>query len=105
MNRMEMKKTDLGELYSLLGMYERTYGGVPEALLDSIAAAYKRQGGEGNIRNPRGAGRKKATAWEEIQKVAELREKGYKIREIAGETGYSVGLVHKLINEQMGRQA
>lgn len=100
-----MKKTDLGELYSLLGMYERTYGGVAEALLDSIETAYKKQGGEGNIRNPRRAGRKKATTREEIQKVRELRERGYKIREIAGKTGCSVGRVHKLINEQADRQA
>lgn len=102
MNRLEMKKTDLGELYNLLEMYERTYGGVPGRLLEAVMAAYRQQGGEGSIRNPRGAGRKKVTTQEEILEVRELREKGYKIREIAAETGYSVGYVHKLINEQKG---
>lgn len=102
MSRMEMKKVDLGELYILLEMYERTYGGVPGALLNSIGAAYKMQGGEGNIRNPRGAGRKKVTTQEEIEKAKGLREKGYKIREIARELGCSVGHVHKLIHEQKG---
>lgn len=100
MSRVEMKKVDLGELYSLLRMYERTYGGVPEALLDSIEATYKMQGGEGMIRNPRGAGRKKTALPDEIEKAKGLREKGYKIREIAGELGCSIGRVHKLINEQ-----
>ena len=55
MSGLEMKRVDLGELYSLLEMYEKTYGGVPEELLEGIAAAYKRQVGTGTIRNPRGA--------------------------------------------------
>lgn len=102
MSGMEMKRVDLGELYILLEMYERTYGGVPEELLESIAAAYKRRGGTGMIRNPRGAGRKSITSPEEIGKAKCLREKGYTIRRIAGEMGCSVGRVHKLINEQKG---
>ena len=36
MSRIEMKRTDLGELYMLLEMYGRTYGGVPENLLETI---------------------------------------------------------------------
>lgn len=100
MSGLEMKKADLGELYCLLEMYGRTYGGVPGELLDSIETAYKRQGGKGTIRNPRGAGRKRVTTPEKIEKAKELREKGYKIREIAEEMGCSAGLVHKLINEQ-----
>ena len=102
MSGLEMKRVDLGELYSLLEMYEKTYGGVAEELLEGIAAAYKRQGGTGTTRNPRGAGRKSITIPEEIGKVKCLREKGYTIRRIAGEMGCSVGRVHKLINEQKG---
>ena len=49
MSGLEMKRVDLGELYGLLEMYERTYGGVPEELLEGIAAAYKRQGGTGTM--------------------------------------------------------
>lgn len=100
MSGLEMKRADLGELYSLLEMYGRTYGGVAEELLENIAAAYKRQGGTGTIRNPRGAGRKSITGPEEIRKAKCLREKGYTIRRIAVEMGCSVGHVHKLINEQ-----
>lgn len=50
--------------------------GVPEELLESVAAAYKRQGGTGTIRNQRGAGRKGITRLEGIGKAKCLREKG-----------------------------
>lgn len=40
MRMIEMKRTDLGELYILLEMYGRTYGGVPENLLERIKCAY-----------------------------------------------------------------
>ena len=77
----------------------QTYGGVPGELLEGIKEAYERQGGSGTLQNPRGAGRKKSTGQDEIRKVKSLREKGYTIRGIAEETGWSVGYVHKLINE------
>lgn len=44
------------------------------------------------------------TTQEEIRKIRELREKRYKIRMIAEETGCSVGRVHKLINEQFNKE-
>ena len=104
MSRIEMKRTDLGELYILLEMYGRTYGGVPENLLETIKGAYRRQGGEKPIRNARGAGRKSRISPEQICRARELREKGCKIREIAEEMGYSTGFVHKLINEHPGEE-
>ena len=85
-------------------MYGRTYGGVPENLLEAIKGAYRRQGGEQQIRNVRGAGRKSRIRPEQIYRAKELREKGYKIREIAEEMGYSTGFVHKLINEHPGQE-
>lgn len=104
MRMIEMKRTDLGELYILLEMYGRTYGGVPENLLERIKCAYRRQGGEQPIRNVRGAGRKSRNNAEQICRAKELREKGCKIREIAEEMGYSIGYVHKLINEHPGEE-
>ena len=58
MRKQEMRRSDLGELYSLREMYGRTYGGVPGELLEGIKEAYERQGGSGTLQNPRGAGRK-----------------------------------------------
>lgn len=101
MNRIEMRKSDLGELYALLGMYRITYGGVPEELMGEVEAAYKRGTGPGfSVGNPRGAGRKSGMTPEKIMKAKELRKKGHPIRKIAEEMGCSTGYVHKLIHEQ-----
>ena len=106
---MEMRKTDLGELYALLEMYQRVYGGVPEGLLVKIENRYEKTHGSGGAResqitNPRGAGRKSKITEERIRQAKELKEKGYKIREIGKEMGCSAGHVHKLINEQLEKQ-
>ena len=106
---MEMRKTDLGELYALLEMYQRVYGGVPEGLLIKIENRYEKMQGSGTSResqitNPRGAGRKSKITEERIRQAKELKEKGYKIREIGKEMGCSAGHVHKLINEQREKQ-
>ena len=53
-----MRRTDLAELYTLLGMYDRTYGGVPEGLTESVKGAYEaayRDGEIAEIMNPRNA--------------------------------------------------
>lgn len=106
---MEMRETDLGELYVLLEMYQRVYGGVPEGLLIKIENRYEKTHGSGGARerqitNPRGAGRKSKITEERIRQAKELKEKGYKIREIGKEMGCSAGHVHKLINEQLEKQ-
>ena len=106
---IEMRKTDLGELYALLEMYQRVYGGVPEGLLIKIEDRYGKSHGpvadrENQITNPRGAGRKSKITEERIRQAKELKRKGYKIREIGKEMGCSTGHVHKLINEQQEKQ-
>ena len=50
--------------------------------------------------NERGAGRKsKMTTWQ-IESIKAKRQQGLSIREIAKEFDCSVGLIHKIINEQ-----
>lgn len=105
MSKVEMRKSDLGELYTLLGMYRITYGGVPEELMGEVEAAYKRGIGVGfSVGNPRGAGRKSTITPEKIRKAEELRKKGHPIRKIAEEMGCSTGYVHKLIHEQWDKE-
>ena len=103
-----MKETDLAELYTLLGMYESSYGGVEEELIESVKAAYQaacrnRNGEAGEITNPRKAGRKSGVTREKIQRAGEMHAKGRSMREIAREMECSVGHVHKLINEHRNR--
>lgn len=109
MARLEMKATDLGELYVLLKMYQMVYEEVPEWLIGNIERRYKTiyEVRNSNIRalsitNPRGAGRKSNIAPEEKEKILRLRRSGMTIREVASETGYSIGYVHKLIHEHNG---
>lgn len=106
MMKITMKAVDLGELYALLEMYGRVYGGVPKELMEGVETAYgeaeKQKGkyrGKETIRNPRGAGRTSTVTEEQIEQAVQLYQNGYKIRDIAKEMGYSVGYVHKLIHE------
>ena len=106
---MEMRKTELGELYALLKMYQGVYGGVPEGLLIKIGERYEKAHGpeadrEKLLTNPRGAGRISLMTEERVRQAKELKGKGYKIREIGKEMGCSAGHVHKLINEQLEEQ-
>ncbi len=110
---LQMKQSDLGELYALLAMYRNVYGGVEERLLAEIAGNYSISaagscGGSGKdhavppVTNPRGAGRKRRDDPEEEAKIWQLRKSGKSIRAIASETGRSIGYVHKLIREHAG---
>lgn len=105
-----MKPSDLGELYTLLVMYQNVYGGVEDKLIAEIAGNYNTSAaciccGSGKkhavapITNPRGAGRKRRNEPDEEEKIRQLRKSGKSIRAIASETGRSIGYVHKLINE------
>lgn len=104
-----MRPSDLGELYALLAMYRQTYGGIGDRFLSDVADNYREaakrlcrgQEGEGipPVTNPRAAGRKARNNAEEARKILELRKEGRTIRDIASETGRSVGYVHKLIRE------
>lgn len=107
MGMIVMRRTDLGELYALLKMYNRSYGGVPEELVESVEEAYKASArkdekGIPEITNPRGAGRKSGVTMEQINQARRLRAQGCSMRKTAEEMGCSVGHVHKLINERAG---
>lgn len=107
---LQMKPSDLGELYALLTMYQNVYGGAEDKLLAAIADNYNISAarfccGSGKnhtvapITNPRGAGRKRRDDPDEAEKIRQLRKSGKSIRAIAFETGRSIGYVHKLIRE------
>ena len=101
---LAMRRTDLGELYALLKMYDSCYGGVPKELAESVKEAYKElPGGDKEeipeITNPRGAGRKSGVTMEQISWAKQLHTQGLSMRKIAEEMGCSIGRVHKLINE------
>lgn len=108
-----MKATDLAELYTLLVMYGRVYGNVPEDLAEAVkreyekAAAGKKEKGPAvpAITNPRGAGRKSTVTEESIALAAGMKESGETIRGIAKRMGCSTGHVHKLIHEHRAEQA
>ena len=51
------------------------------------------------IHNARGAGRKAKFTDKQIEEIRRLREDGNTIKEIANRYNCSVGLIHKLINE------
>lgn len=100
--KLEMKRQDLEELYILLEVYERTYGGrnVRE-MKEEVSAKYREKKGGGNIwekRNPRGAGRKRQYTEEERKRIRELRDEGMAVRRIAEETGCSVGYVQGVLS-------
>lgn len=105
-----MRPTDLGELYTLLSMYQNTYGSIPEGLMEQVEKHYresaacrshnKEEASVPLITNPRGAGRKRHTDPEETSRMIQMRHSGATIRRIAAEFGCSTGRVHKLINER-----
>lgn len=106
MTKLEMKAAELGELYVLLKMYHMVYGEVPEWLIrkveDRFETTYGIKKGDRkscSITNPRGAGRKSNIDPEEKERIIRLRRSGMTIREVASETGYSTGYIHKLIHE------
>lgn len=110
MPNIRMKPTDLGELYTLLSMYQNTYGSIPEGLMEQVEKHYqesaacrshnKEEAFVPLITNPRGAGRKNHADPEETSRMIQMRHSGATIRRIAAELGCSTGRVHKLINER-----
>lgn len=104
-----MRPADLGELYTLLSMYQNTYGHVPEGFIGQVINHYQETISCGScskgkvsvplITNPRGAGRKSHADLEEISRMVQMHRSGASIRRIATEFGCSIGRVHKLIHE------
>lgn len=104
MAKIEMKASDLCELYILLEMYGQTYG-TTEGIRDLTEAvkAKCREQGITDIRNPKNAGRKKVHGQETESEILELRRQGLTMRQIAQETNVSAGYVSKLIKKHMNR--
>lgn len=105
---IKMRPTDLGELYTLLSMYQSTYGGVPSGLTEQVEKHYreaarspcsKERAPVPLVTNPWGAGRKSHTDPEVTSGIVRMRHSGASIRKIAAAFGCSVGHVHKLIHE------
>jgi len=108
MQRIEMKRSDLCELYILMDLYERTYEQseiTAGELKECVRQKCEEQGMAGSIKNARNAGRKKKYSEETDRKVLEEYRCGKSIREIASETGCSTGYVQKLIYEHRYRQS
>lgn len=99
---LEMKRQDMEELSQLLCLYERTYGSREAGeLLKEVSDRYRNQYKENILekRNPRNAGRKRQYTEEKKGELRELRKKGLTIREIARETGCSVGYVQGVLRD------
>lgn len=105
--RLKMKRQDMEELFQLLEVYERTYGGRnAREMKEELSARYREEKGGEDIsekRNPRGAGRKRQHTEEERKRVRELRAKGMAMRKIAEETGCSVGYVQGVLSDPSKR--
>jgi len=101
MGTLGMEEQDLLELYQMLMLYARTYGSrEAELLLYEVSERYSNSYGRGRIsekKNPRKAGRKRQYTEEEKNKIKSFRKKGMTIREIAKETGGSVGYVQGVL--------
>lgn len=107
MGNLEMRIADLRELYTLVELYERTYGQLGITTTELKAGVRKKceeRGVAGNIYNARGAGRKKKYSEWTDRKIMEGYENGNSIRKIASETGCSTGYVQKLISEHRYRK-
>jgi len=107
MGRLEMSPADLSELYTLMELYERTYGqaGITAAeLKENVRKKCEERGVAGNIKNARNAGRKKKYSRETDRKIAEGYKSGKSIRKIASETGCSTGYVQKLMFEHQHKK-
>lgn len=103
---IEMKRQDLEELYQLLTLYKRTYGNRHvEEIQKEVAERYERHYGKDIMkeRNPRKAGRKRQYTEEDREKIRIKRGQGASIREIAKETGCSVGYVQGVLSAPKNR--
>lgn len=99
---LEMKRQDMEELSQLLGLYERTYGSrEAKELVKEVSERYSNSYKENVLekRNPRKAGRKRRYTEDKRRELRKFREKGLTIREIAKETGCSVGYVQGVLSE------
>ncbi|MGL5381849.1 helix-turn-helix domain-containing protein [Clostridium sp.] len=69
-------------------------------IIAGLEKSNKRLQGDVDKHNARGAGRKSRFSDAQVEEIKSLREGGHTIKEIATRFECSVGLIHKLINEQ-----
>ena len=107
-----MNERDLGELYTYVELFHKTYRVCEqetEAFMKAIRKLYYIQTGipeEEVIRplqNPRDAGRKRQLTDDDYAVIRELRKKGYTIREIAQETSISKSSVQRVLNPMLSQ--
>lgn len=100
--KLEMKRQDLIELYQLASLYSRTYGSQStESLLKELNSRYQEKYGAdiSDESNPRDAGRKKKYDEKTDRRIMQMHGRGCSVREIAQETGCSVGYVQSVIRK------
>lgn len=99
-----MRDGDLQELYQLLRLYGRTYGGdAADGLMQEVEARCRERGVRPDAGNVRGAGRKRKFDSKKDAEILEAYAQGGTIRQIAEQKGCSTGYVHKLIKTQKMR--
>lgn len=102
MARIEMNSHDMEDLYILLRVYQSAYGEEDvKHLLVTLAEKYNANTGGMDIsiaRNPRMAGRPEKYSTEVKNRIAVLKRNGLTLREIATETGCSLGYVHGVVS-------
>lgn len=103
MRNLHMIPWELATLAELLDIYIYVYEPEcesPDALLKEIKEHIAALPDNiYTINNPRGAGRHSTVTANQIERVRDLKKEDKSIRQIAFETGLSVGTVHKLIHE------
>lgn len=110
---MYMEEKDLGELYTYLELFDRTYGGYEEevkVLLAGIEAVYKAEypcedaaGALRRLRNPRNAGRHMRYTEKDKDRVRALRHDRKSVREISRETGLPKSTVSRLLQDGLSQ--
>lgn len=101
---LEMRRQDLEELNQLLTLYAQLYGSRhAQKLLEEVSERYGKNYGESisGKGNPRRAGRKRQYTEAEKSRIRKYREEGLTIREIAKETGCSVGYVQGVLSDPL----
>ena len=104
-----MSETDLGELYTLLDLFRKTYTGCEkqaDEVMEHIRLVYQydydcpdADQALRSLRNPRNAGRPAVISEETKKTVWELRASNKTIRQISEETGVSRSTVQRILSE------
>lgn len=97
-----MHKHELLEFYQLIKLYQTTYKDDSlNELLKNVESLYE-EIAHTDIKkqsNPRQAGRKSKYTEEQNQQIIDLRQNGVSLRNIAKETGFSLGHIQTVIKK------